>query len=81
MRDYKAKWKIMQWRDSLKDKKEPPQNGPTQEDITKAFNEHKGILLASENELCCGRGTQLHVANTGVLLRRMLETLGFEVTK
>jgi len=48
------------------------------EDIAKAFNKHKEILTISEVDLCCNRGKITIIANQGVMLRRILEELGYK---
>lgn len=50
----------------------------TAEDVAKAFNQHRDQLCVSTVNHCCGRGKFKIVGNQQVLLRRMLNTLGFE---
>lgn len=48
------------------------------EDIAKAYNKHKKNLIVTKTSLCCGQGDVHLVANEMVVLRRMLEDLGFK---
>jgi hypothetical protein len=59
-------------------KRKPKTRKITAKDVAAAFNNHFWKTIhAKEELLCCGRGTRITIYNDKVLLRKIMEDLGF----